>query len=107
MRDYITTRPWRIMLETSCIMLCQHFLDVQLLCFLYKPHYAHIMLGYVLRSETHATCSSEECTFCSDVDDATKAESTVASYPGLGKMLKVQLLILTSYYPSKYTKSTN
>ena len=38
------------------------------------------MLGYVLRPETHATCSSEECTFCSDVDDATKAESTVASY---------------------------
>ena len=78
-------------------MLCQHFLDMQLLCFLYKPYYAHIMLGYVLRPETHATCSSEECTFCSDVDDATKAKSTctVASYPGLPcKSLKVQLLIL-------------
>ena len=55
------------------------------------------MLGYVLRPETHATCSSEECTFCSDVDDATKAKSTctVASYPGLPcKRLMVQLLIL-------------
>ena len=45
---YILPRPWRIMLEPSCIMLCQQFLDMQLLCFLYKPYYAHIMLSYVL-----------------------------------------------------------
>jgi len=79
----VICRPWRIMLEPSCIMLCLQFLDMQLLCFLYKPYYAHIMLSYVLWPEAHASCSSEECTSCSDVGDATKTEGTVSSYPYL------------------------
>jgi len=67
-------------------MLCQQFLDIQLLCFLYKPYYAHIMLSYMYVCtstwNTCYSCSSEECTSCSDVD-ANKAEGTVSLYPDL------------------------
>ena len=37
---YILPRPWQIMLEPSSIMLCQQFLNMRLLGFLYS----HIML---------------------------------------------------------------